>query len=61
MRVSAEGDFPPSTLVDLRGRGHEIVAVDDYDQFGSCCQAIWWLDDGNLGQRSAPRRTAAGL
>jgi len=40
MQVSVEGGFPPATLAELRRRGHEIVTVDDYNQFGSC-QAIW--------------------
>ena len=52
--VSVEDGFPPATLEELRRRGHEIVTVDDYNQFGSC-QAIWRLDDGYLAV-SDPRR-----
>jgi gamma-glutamyltranspeptidase/glutathione hydrolase len=61
MQVSVEGGFPPATLEELRRRGHEIVTVEDYNQFGSC-QAIWRLDDGYLAA-SDPRRDgqAAGL
>ncbi|MBW8710902.1 MAG: gamma-glutamyltransferase, partial [Mycobacterium sp.] len=61
MQVSVEGGFPPATLEELRRRGHEIVTVDDYNQFGSC-QMIWRLDDGYLAA-SDPRRDgqAAGL
>ena len=61
MQVSCERGFPPSTLDELRGRGHDLVAVDDYNQFGSC-QAIWRLDDGYLAV-SDPRRDgqAAGF
>jgi gamma-glutamyltranspeptidase/glutathione hydrolase len=61
MQVSVEGGFPPATLEELRRRGHEIVTVDGYHQFGSC-QAIWRLDDGYLAA-SDPRRDgqAAGL
>jgi gamma-glutamyltranspeptidase/glutathione hydrolase len=61
MQVSCERGFPPSTLGELRGRGHDLVAVDDYNQFGSC-QAIWRLDDGYLAV-SDPRRDgqAAGF
>ncbi|ORW04421.1 gamma-glutamyltransferase family protein [Mycobacterium kyorinense] len=60
-QVACEIGFPPSTLDELRSRGHELVAVDDYNQFGSC-QAIWRLDDGYLAV-SDPRRDgqAAGF
>ena len=53
-QVSCERGFPESTLDDLRRRGHDLVAVDDYNQFGSC-QAIWCLDGGYLAV-SDPRR-----
>jgi gamma-glutamyltranspeptidase/glutathione hydrolase len=61
MQVSVEEGFPQATLEELRRRGHEIVMVDDYNQFGSC-QAIWRLDDGYLAA-SDPRRDgqAAGF
>jgi gamma-glutamyltranspeptidase/glutathione hydrolase len=61
MQVSVEGGFPPATLEELRRRGHKIVTVEDYNQFGSC-QAIWRLDDGYLAA-SDPRRDgqAAGF
>jgi gamma-glutamyltranspeptidase/glutathione hydrolase len=52
--VSCERGFPRSTLDELRQRGHDLVAVDDYNQFGSC-QAIWRLDGGYLAA-SDPRR-----
>ena len=52
--VSCEKGFPDSTLDGLRQRGHDLVAVDDYSQFGSC-QAIWRLDGGYLAA-SDPRR-----
>jgi gamma-glutamyltranspeptidase/glutathione hydrolase len=60
-QVSCERGFPESTLDELRRRGHDLVAVDDYNQFGSC-QAIWRLDDGYLAV-SDPRRDgqAAGF
>jgi gamma-glutamyltranspeptidase/glutathione hydrolase len=54
MQVSVEGGFPPATLEQLSLRGHQLVTVDDYNQFGSC-QAIWRLEDGYLGV-SDPRR-----
>jgi gamma-glutamyltranspeptidase/glutathione hydrolase len=54
MGVSLERGFPPATVDELRRRGHDVVAVDDYNQFGSC-QAIWRLPDGYLGA-SDPRR-----
>lgn len=53
-QVCCEKGFPPATLDGLRGRGHELVPVNDYDQFGSC-QAIWRLDDGYVAA-SDPRR-----
>jgi gamma-glutamyltranspeptidase/glutathione hydrolase len=61
MQVSVEEGFPQATLEELRRRGHEIVTVEDYNQFGSC-QAIWRLDDGYLAA-SDPRRDgqAAGF
>ncbi|MGA9358308.1 MAG: gamma-glutamyltransferase family protein, partial [Mycobacterium sp.] len=52
--ISCEKGFPQSTLDELRQRGHDLVAVDDYNQFGSC-QAIWRLDGGYLAA-SDPRR-----
>lgn len=56
-----EGGFPGATLDELRRRGHDLVILDDYIQFGSC-QAIWRLDDGYLAV-SDPRRDgqAAGF
>jgi gamma-glutamyltranspeptidase/glutathione hydrolase len=54
MQVSCEGGFPPSTLDELRQRGHDLLAMDDYNSFGSC-QAIWRLDGGYLAA-SDPRR-----
>ena len=54
VEVSCENGFPQSTLDELRQRGHVLVAVDDYNQFGSC-QAIWRLDGGYFAA-SDPRR-----
>jgi gamma-glutamyltranspeptidase / glutathione hydrolase len=53
-QVSCERGFPQSTLDELRQLGHDLVAVDDYNQFGSC-QAIWCLDGGYFAA-SDPRR-----
>jgi len=53
-QVSCERGFPQSTLDELRRRGHDLVVVDDYNQFGSC-QAIWRLDGGYFAA-SDPRR-----
>jgi gamma-glutamyltranspeptidase/glutathione hydrolase len=60
-QVCCERGFPPSTLDELARRGHQLVATDDYNQFGSC-QAIWRLDGGYLAV-SDPRRDgqAAGF
>lgn len=52
--VSVEGAFAPATLEELKGRGHRIVTVDDYNQFGSG-QLIWKLDGGYVAA-SDPRR-----
>ena len=52
--VDGGGGFPAATLEELRLRGHNIVTVDDYNQFGSC-QAIWKLDGGYVAA-SDPRR-----
>ena len=49
-----EGRFPAETLEELQRRGHRIVNVDDYNQFGSA-QLIWKLDGGYLAA-SDPRR-----
>jgi gamma-glutamyltranspeptidase/glutathione hydrolase len=53
-QVSCEKGFPPSTLDELRQRGHDVLTLDDYNSFGSC-QAIWRLDGGYLAA-SDPRR-----
>jgi gamma-glutamyltranspeptidase/glutathione hydrolase len=56
-----EGRFPSATLEGLKGRGHRIVHVEDYNQFGSA-QLIWKLDSGYFAA-SDPRRDgqAAGF
>lgn len=54
MQVSCEKGFPASTLDELRRRGHDLIPVDDYNQFGSC-QAIWRLEGGYFAA-SDPRR-----
>jgi gamma-glutamyltranspeptidase/glutathione hydrolase len=53
-QIACENGFSQSTLDELYRRGHELVVVDDYNQFGSC-QAIWRLDDGYFAV-SDPRR-----
>ncbi|MBO0864771.1 MAG: gamma-glutamyltransferase [Mycobacterium sp.] len=60
-QIACENGFGQSTLDELRRRGHDLVLVDDYNQFGSC-QAIWRLDDGYFAA-SDPRRDgqAAGF
>jgi gamma-glutamyltranspeptidase / glutathione hydrolase len=53
--VSVEEDrFPQSTLEELHRRGHRIVTIDDYNQFGSA-QLLWKLDGGYFCA-SDPRR-----
>lgn len=54
VQVACEKGFPPATLDELRRRGHDLLAVDDYNAFGSC-QAIWRLKQGYLAA-SDPRR-----
>jgi gamma-glutamyltranspeptidase/glutathione hydrolase len=55
MDVSVEdGGFPGATLEELQRRGHRIVTIDDYNQFGSA-QLIWKLDGGYFAA-SDPRR-----
>lgn len=55
MDVSVEeGGFPPATLEELQRRGHRLVTIDDYNQFGSA-QLIWKLDGGYYSA-SDPRR-----
>jgi gamma-glutamyltranspeptidase/glutathione hydrolase len=55
MDVSVEdGRFPDSTLEELQRRGHRIVTIDDYNQFGAA-QLIWKLDGGYFAA-SDPRR-----
>jgi gamma-glutamyltranspeptidase / glutathione hydrolase len=60
-QVSCEKGFAQTTLDELHRRGHDLIAADDYNQFGSC-QALWRLDDGYLAV-SDPRRDgqAAGF
>jgi gamma-glutamyltranspeptidase / glutathione hydrolase len=56
MDVSVEENrYPASTLEELQRRGHRIVTIDDYNQFGSA-QLIWKLDDGGYFVASDPRR-----
>jgi len=55
MDVSVEDHgFPAATLEELQRRGHRIVTIDDYNQFGSA-QLIWKLEDGYF-VASDPRR-----
>jgi gamma-glutamyltranspeptidase/glutathione hydrolase len=55
MDVSVEdGGFSPATLDGLQARGHRIVTIDDYNQFGSA-QLLWKLDGGYFCA-SDPRR-----
>jgi gamma-glutamyltranspeptidase/glutathione hydrolase len=60
MDVSVEdGRFPATTLEELQRRGHRIVNIDDYNQFGSA-QLIWKLDGGYFAA-SDPRRDGAAV
>ena len=61
LQVTVEDGFSADTLNELRGRGHDLVGVGDYNAFGAC-QAIWRMEDGYLGV-SDPRRDgqAAGF
>jgi gamma-glutamyltranspeptidase/glutathione hydrolase len=54
MQVSVEGGYPKASLEELQRRGHRIVTIDDYNQFGSA-QLIWKLE-GGYGAASDPRR-----
>ena len=55
MDVSVEeGKFAAATLEELQRRGHKIVKVDDYNQFGSA-QMIWKTEGGYIAA-SDPRR-----
>jgi gamma-glutamyltranspeptidase/glutathione hydrolase len=55
LQVSVEeGNFPAESLEELQRRGHKIVTVDDYNQFGAG-QLIWKLDGGYFAA-SDPRR-----
>jgi len=55
MDVSVEdGRFPAATLEGLQRRGHRIVTIDDYNQFGAA-QLIWKLEGGYFSA-SDPRR-----
>jgi gamma-glutamyltranspeptidase / glutathione hydrolase len=49
-----ENGFPAATLQELQRRGHRIVTLDDYNQFGSA-QLIWKMDGGYFAA-SDPRR-----
>jgi len=55
MDVSVEDHgFPAATLEELQRRGHRIVTIDDYNQFGAA-QLIWPLEGGYF-VASDPRR-----
>jgi gamma-glutamyltranspeptidase/glutathione hydrolase len=49
-----EGRHSPATLEELQRRGHRIVMIDDYNQFGSAQLA--WKMDGGYFTASDPRR-----
>ena len=49
-----EGTLSSGVIEDLRRRGHRIVGLEDYNQFG-CAQLIWKLDGGYY-TASDPRR-----
>ena len=60
MDVSVEDDgFPAATLEELQRRGHRIVTIDDYNQFGAA-QLIWPLEGGYF-VASDPRRDGQGV
>ena len=57
-----EGGFEPTVVEELQRRGHRIVTIDDYNQFGSA-QLIWKLDGGYFAAsdpRPWPRRVLNG-
>jgi gamma-glutamyltranspeptidase/glutathione hydrolase len=54
MQVSVEDNMSATVVEELARRGHKIVTVDDYNQFG-CGQMIWKLDGGYF-TASDPRR-----
>ena len=54
LQVSVEDNFPKAPLEELQRRGHQIVSIDDYNQFGSA-QLIWKLEGGYFAA-SDPRR-----
>jgi gamma-glutamyltranspeptidase/glutathione hydrolase len=54
MQVSVEDNMPAASVEELLRRGHQMVTVDDYNQFG-CAQLIWKLDGGYF-TASDPRR-----
>jgi gamma-glutamyltranspeptidase/glutathione hydrolase len=54
MEVSVEDNFPKGPLDELQRRGHRIVTIDDYNQFGSA-QLLWKLEGGYFAA-SDPRR-----
>ncbi len=54
MQVSVEDNMPAASVEELLKRGHKIVTVDDYNQFG-CAQLIWKLEGGYF-TASDPRR-----
>jgi gamma-glutamyltranspeptidase/glutathione hydrolase len=54
MQVSVEDNMPASSIEELIRRGHKMVTVDDYNQFG-CGQMIWKLEGGYF-TASDPRR-----
>jgi gamma-glutamyltranspeptidase/glutathione hydrolase len=54
MEVSVEDNMPAGAVEALLKRGHKMVTVDDYNQFG-CGQMIWKLDGGYF-TASDPRR-----
>ena len=56
MDVSVEDGFPAASLEELKRRGHRIVTVDDYNQFGCAPDDLEARRRLLHRQRSAPRR-----
>jgi gamma-glutamyltranspeptidase/glutathione hydrolase len=59
--LKLESRFSQATIDELRGRGHDLVVVDDYDETMGHAGAIVRHSDGRIEGASDPRSDGAAI